>query len=114
MLAMVKLLHDKHVTLVTGTDTLAGLMLHHEFALYVRAGVTPAETLRCATIEAARVMKLDKRSGSIAAGKIADLVVIDGDPLAHIDDIGKVVSTMRGGVVFESTPLYATVGVKPM
>ena len=42
-------------------------------------------------------MKLDAKSGSIAAGKAADLVVVDGDPLARIEDAGRVVSTMRAG-----------------
>jgi imidazolonepropionase-like amidohydrolase len=110
---MVKLLHDDHVTLVCGTDSLAGLMLDHELALYVRAGLTPAEVLRIDTIEAARAMKLDKKTGSIAAGKDADLFVVDGDPLARIDDVTKVVTTVRGGVLYASAPLFTAVGVTP-
>jgi hypothetical protein len=113
LLEMVKRLHDAKITLVAGTDSLAGLMLHHELALYVRAGLSPAEALRIDTIEAARTMKLDKKSGSIAKGKVADLVVVDGDPLARISDLGAVVSTVRGGVVFASPPLYDAVGVRP-
>jgi len=113
MLAMVKMLHDEHVPLVAGTDNLAGLMLHHELALYVRAGISPADTLRIDTIDAARAMKLDKKTGSIAPGKAADMFVVDGDPLARIEDLAKVVETMRGGVIFQSAPLYAAVGVKP-
>ncbi len=113
LLAMVKLLHDAHVTLVAGTDNLAGLMLHHELALFVRAGISPVDALRFATIEPARAMKLDKKTGTIAPGKAADLFVVDGDPLAHIDDLANVVSTMRGGVLFASAPLYETVGVTP-
>ncbi len=114
LLAMVKLLRDSHVPLVAGTDNLAGLMLHHELALYVRAGITPADAIRIDTIEAARAMKIEKKTGSIAVGKAADLFVVDGDPLAHIEDLGKVVSTLRGGVLFASAPLYAAVGVKTM
>ena len=113
VLAMVKALVDAKLTVVVGTDALAGLMFHHELALYVRAGVPTADVLRMATIGAARTLELDKKSGSIAAGKAADLFVVDGDPLAHIDEVGNVVSTMRGGVVFGSPALYATVGVTP-
>jgi imidazolonepropionase-like amidohydrolase len=113
MLAMVKLLHDAHVTLVCGTDSLGGLMLDHELALYVRAGLTPAEVLRIDTIDAARTMKLDKKTGSIAAGKAADLFVVDGDPLARIDDVGKVVTTVRGGILYASAPLFSADGVAP-
>jgi imidazolonepropionase-like amidohydrolase len=114
LLALFKLLADEHVTLVAGTDALAGLFLHHELALFVRAGVTPAAALRMATLEPARVMHQEARSGSIAAGKNADLVVVDGDPLVNIADVGKVVSTMRGGVVFASPPLYEALGVRPL
>ncbi len=112
--AMVKTLADAKVQVVTGTDSFGGLTLHHELALFVRAGITPAAALRMATLDSARSMKLEKKTGSITAGKAADLFIVDGDPLAKIDDVGKVVSTMRAGVVYPSAALYATVGVKPM
>ena len=111
--AMVKALHDAKIPLVLGTDHIAGVMFHHEMALFARAGIKPAAILEMATIGAARVMKLDAKIGSIATGKRADLVVIDGDPLADIRAIRAVVSTMRGGVVYPSAPLYATAGVQP-
>jgi imidazolonepropionase-like amidohydrolase len=113
VLAMVKALADAKVAVVVGTDSLAGLMMHHELALYVRGGVKPADALRMATLDAARAMKKDKESGSVERGKVADLVILDGDPVAHIADLGKVVSTVKSGVVYASTPLYATVGVRP-
>ena len=112
LLAMTRLLHEKSVRILVGTDSLAGLMFHHEMMLLARAGITNADVLAMATIEAARAMKLEKTTGSIAAGKAADLVVIDGDPLAKLDDITKVISTMRAGVVFASKPLYTAVGIQ--
>ena len=112
LLVMTKLLHDAKVRIVVGTDTLAGVMLHHELALFVRAGLTPAETLRAATIEPARAMKQDKTSGSIAVGKTADLFIVDGDPLANIADATKIVSTVKSGVVYDCGALYDTVGVR--
>jgi imidazolonepropionase-like amidohydrolase len=57
-------------------------------------------------------MKMDKKSGSIAMGKAADLVVVDGDPLAHIADLRKPVTTVRAGVVYETRELFEAVGVK--
>ena len=113
VLAMVKALADAKIHLVVGTDALGGLMLHHELALYVRAGITPADALRMATLDAATAMKMDKKSGSIAVGKNADVFVVDGDPLAHIEEIGKVMTTVRGGVVYTSSEVYASVGVQP-
>ena len=65
------------------------------------------------TLDAARATKLDKKTGSIARGKTADLFVVDGDPLARIADVRKVVSTMRAGVLYASTPLFESVGVAP-
>jgi imidazolonepropionase-like amidohydrolase len=111
MLHMVKALHDAKVPTVTGTDALAGLYLDREIQLFVEGGLTPAEALRDATIEPAKAMRLEKKTGSIALGKAADLVVVDGDPLADIADVRKVVKTVRGGTVYPSHELFGAVGV---
>lgn len=113
LLRMIKRLHDAKVPLVAGTDNVAGLMLHHELALYERAGVPRADILRIATIDAARIMKLDGQRGSIAPGKDADLVLVDGDPLARIMDLSKTVLTIRGGTLYRAEDLYPLVGVRP-
>jgi imidazolonepropionase-like amidohydrolase len=113
LFAMVKAMHDAKITVMLGTDHIAGLMLHHEMALYARAGLSPAAILRMATIDAARAMRTDGKVGTIAPGRRADLAVIDGDPLADIRAIRAVVSTMRAGVVYPSAPLYEAVGVRP-
>jgi imidazolonepropionase-like amidohydrolase len=89
-------------------------MFHHEMALFARAGIANGEILELATLGAARALGLDKQIGSIAKGKRADLVVVDGDPLADIKAIRNVVSTMRAGVVYLAKPLYEAVGVKPV
>ncbi len=112
LLAMVKAMADQKIPVVTGTDDIGGLMLHHELALFVRAGLAPAQALRMSTIDCARATKLDSKTGTIDANKAADLVVVEGDPLANIADLAKVSSTMRGGVVYASAPLYESVGVK--
>ncbi len=111
MVSMVKALRDAKVTTVVGTDETAGLMLDHELELFVKSGLSPLEALQDATIVPARAMKLEKKSGSIAAGKAADLVVVDGDPLANVGDVQKVVTTVRGGVVYPAKDVLATVGV---
>jgi len=112
VLQMVKALHEAKVTTMVGTDSIAGLMFDHELELFVRAGVSPADALRDATIVAARAMKQDAKSGTIAAGKAADLFVVDGDPIASIADVRRVTFTVRGGVVFPSKELFETVGVR--
>jgi len=112
VLQIVKALRDAKVTTVVGTDMLAGLMLHHELALFVKGGLTPTEALRDATIVPARAMKLDKKTGTIAVGKTADLVVVDGDPLKDIADVRKVVTTVRAGVEFPAKDVLDTVSVR--
>lgn len=110
---MVKALYDAKVTLVVGTDTIAGLGLHHEMKLLARCGIPNAAILKMATVDSARAMKMDKTFGAIAAGKRADVVVIDGDPVANLADLRKVVWTVRGGVVYDPKVLFAAVSVKP-
>ena len=112
-LKMIKALYDAKIPIVAGTDSLPGLMLHRELELYVAAGLPAGDVLQIATLGAARVMKRDKTSGTIAPGKDADLVLIDGDPLARIEEIRRVVTVVRGGVVFPSAELYQSMGVRP-
>lgn len=113
ILGLVRALWQAKVPLMLGTDHIGGVMLHHEMALFVKAGIPPRDVLRMATLDAARALKLDKQIGTIAAGKRADLVVVDGDPLADIHAIRKTVFTMRGGVLYRSDALYGAIGVKP-
>lgn len=113
MLAMVKLLAASKVPVVLGTDHIGGVMFHHEMELFVRAGLTPKEVLRLATIDSARVLGLDKTIGTVTAGKRADLVVVATDPVANIADIRKTVYTMRAGVLYRTDALYAAANVAP-
>ena len=111
---LVKALYDAGVTLVAGTDALAGFTLHRELELYVDSGIPAPDVLRIATLGAARVMKRDRDLGSVAPGKLADLILVDGDPAARISDIRRVVLTVKDGVVYDPAGLWREVGVKPV
>ncbi|HRC56468.1 MAG TPA: amidohydrolase family protein, partial [Kofleriaceae bacterium] len=113
LLQMTKALVDAKVRVVIGTDALAGLMYHHELRLFARAGIPAAEILRMATILPARYLGMERQHGSIAVGEIADLVVIEGDPLARIADLGNTVTVMRAGIAYSCGALYAAIGVRP-
>jgi imidazolonepropionase-like amidohydrolase len=76
--------------------------LDKEFAALVRAGMTPLQALQSATINAADLLDLSDRIGTLEAGKYADLIAISGDPLRDINDMEKVVFVMRGGRVFRN------------
>ena len=113
MLKLLKALHDAGVTIIPGTDALAGYMLHHELELYARAGIAPAEVLRSATWTSAQVMGVESNRGAIAAGKYADMILIDGDPTRDIADINKIDTTIKGGKVYDPVKIEAALGILP-
>ncbi len=113
LLRMVKIMYDAGITIVPGTDSLAGFGLHRELELYVEAGIPPAKVLQIATLGSARVMKKDAQLGSIQPGKLADLILIDGDPASNISDIRRVRVVMKDGKTFYPADIYKAVGIQP-
>jgi Amidohydrolase family len=107
-------LHQAGVTIVAGTDqAVPGHSLHRELELYVEAGLSPMEAIQAATIVPARVMKRNKDLGTIEAGKVADLIFVDGDPLADIHALRKIVTVVAGGRCYETKTLWPLAGFKP-
>ena len=113
LLRMIKMLYDAGVPIVAGTDALPGFALHRELELYAEAGIPAGEVLRIATLGAARVMKRDAELGSIAPGKLADMILIDGDPTRRIGDVRRVSLVVKDGNVYDTAALYKTIGVRP-
>jgi imidazolonepropionase-like amidohydrolase len=97
------------VPIVAGTDGY-GMELVRELELYVEGGMTPAEALATATIAAARNVKADRRTGSIVAGKEADLLLVDGDPSVRIGDLRHVDQVMSDGVLMDGAALRDAAG----
>jgi hypothetical protein len=114
MLAMVRALHDNGIRIVAGTDSTAGFGLHRELELYSLAGIPNLDILRAATIVPAQVMKRDKDFGTIETGKVADVILVDGQPDQKISDIRRVTLTVKGGVVYDPAALCSEIGVKPV
>jgi imidazolonepropionase-like amidohydrolase len=113
MLRLLKALYDAGVTIIPGTDSLAGYELHHELELYARAGIPPAEVLRLATLTSAQVIGANAERGVIAPGKLADLILIDGDPSTQISDINKVTLVIKGGRIYDPARIEQTLGIAP-
>ncbi len=113
MLEVVKAMHDKGIPMVAGTDMgFPGYSVARELELYVMAGLTPIEALQTATISPARVMHMDKQTGSIKRGKQADLLILDADPLAEIRNIRKVWMVIKEGQPYDPQVLHRMVGFK--
>jgi imidazolonepropionase-like amidohydrolase len=81
--------------------------------LYVEAGFTPMEALQAATLVPAKVMGLEKETGTIEPGKRADLVILGANPLDNVSNIRRTEKVIQGGVVYDSAPLWQTVGFQP-
>ncbi|HEY6941579.1 amidohydrolase family protein, partial [Dokdonella sp.] len=113
MLALLKALHDAGVTIIPGTDALAGYQLHHELELYANAGIAPADVLRMATLTPAEVMGVTRDRGVIAPGKYADLLLVDGDPTRDIGDIRKVATVVKGGKLYDTAAIERALGITP-
>jgi imidazolonepropionase-like amidohydrolase len=92
---------------VSGTDTPNAINLHGELMSYVMAGMTPFEALKAATVNAALALNVD--TGTIEAGKLADLIVVEGDPLRDIASAHKVKRVIANGRVYEMTQLITGV-----
>ena len=107
---LLRALSERDALLVTGTDAPFvpyGAGLHAEFRLYARAGVSAATILHQATMKSAEAAGVLQDLGSVEAGKLADLVIVDGDPLADIRDLDKVVMTIKHGYRYPLDTLLA-------
>jgi imidazolonepropionase-like amidohydrolase len=98
------------VQMLAGTDcpnpyVYPGFSLHEELGLLVRSGLTPAEALRTATINPARFLGLTDSLGTVATGKVADLVLLDANPLDDIANTKRIRAVIRGGHLLDRKAL---------
>jgi imidazolonepropionase-like amidohydrolase len=113
-LDILRALHRAGVPIVAGTDqAVPGHSIHREMEVYVSAGFTPMEAIQSATILPARAMKLEKVVGTVEAGKRADLIIVDGDPLADIRNLRRVVTVVHAGRAYDTAKLWRMVGFEP-
>jgi imidazolonepropionase-like amidohydrolase len=101
------------ITVTMGTDAgnpgvLHGPSIFREMELMASAGLTPAQILRAATTNGARAMRLDAKLGRIAPGQLADLVLLDADPLADVKNLNKISRVIKGGIVYDPTQLISS------
>lgn len=113
--ANLKKVFDSGIPVVMGSDTsgggmgtLLGLASQAELTLLVESGLSPREALQTATVNAARMVGMDKEQGTIEPGKLADLLILDADPLADISNITRIYRVVKGGVVYDPAALRTT------
>jgi len=109
MVQLLGKMHKAGVPIVAGTDG-AGIELVHELEIYLDAGFTPAEAIAAATIVPARLVGQDKTTGSIKEGKVADLVLVEGDPSKRMGDLRQTRVIVLGGKMLDADALRTAAG----
>jgi imidazolonepropionase-like amidohydrolase len=103
------------ITVALGTDagnpgTLHGPGIFREAAYMARAGLSPRDVLRSATVNGAALLQMEKDLGAVAPGRLADLVVLDADPLAGVDNLAAVHRVVKGGQVIDPDEILRALG----
>lgn len=109
MKKFLKALYDNGITILAGTD---GGIVQHELEVYSECGIPNYDVLRMATYFPAKEYGLLDKYGTIAPGKVANLILIDGDPKKNIKDIRKVFLTIKEGKIYSPKKIYTAYGWK--
>jgi hypothetical protein len=114
IIATTKILHDKGVFIVFGTDTGGAFSYHRELEIYQDKGImTAAEILKRATYDCAKYTGQDQRMGSIEKGKLADFFLIPGDPTQSIKAIKTISMVVKDGAFYYPSEVYPKFGIQP-
>jgi hypothetical protein len=113
MIEFVGRLYRAGVPIVAGTDAWPGITLPGELGLYAQAGLTAAQVLQVATRNGALYTRTSADRGSIEVGKLADLILVDGDPTRDIGDIYKIALVLTQGHWIAPPEVHAELGLTP-
>ncbi|WP_213982227.1 amidohydrolase family protein [Sphingomonas sp. dw_22] len=110
---LLKLLHDRGILLLPGTDDQTGLSVHRELEIYGEAGIPIPEVLRLGTLAPEQYMGRDQELGSIARGKRADFLLLPGDPTKDLRELHRIAMVVKDGTIYFPSEIYPAFGVKP-
>ncbi len=108
-----KLLHDRGIRLLPGTDDQTGLSVHRELQIYHEAGISIPDVLRLATLSPEQYLGRDQELGSVARGKIADFILLPGNPLTDLGELHRIAMVVKDGTIYFPAEIYPAFGVKP-
>ncbi|MDE2561309.1 MAG: amidohydrolase family protein [Sphingomonadales bacterium] len=110
---VLKIMQKRGIFIVPGTDTGGAFTLHRELELYTGLGMTPAQVLARDTLGVQRYMGRDQSLGSIAKGKLADFILVPGNPVQDIKAIKTIAMVVKDGMVYFPTEVYPEFGIRP-
>jgi len=113
LMAALRMLHDAGLRIVPGTDDVPGFMLHSELEVYGRAGIPNAQVLQIATLNCARYLGRDQELGSVERGKLADLMLVAGDPTQDLSTLRQVRMVIKDGAVVFPEEVYSAMSIQP-
>lgn len=107
LLKNLKKMHDYGITIAAGTDAgnvgvIHGASMFREIKLMTKAGLTPQEAISCATLNGAKLLGFEDKLGSIESGKLADLVVLNSNPLENIENLSDIELVVKNGEIFNA------------
>jgi imidazolonepropionase-like amidohydrolase len=109
----IRMLNDKGVMIVPGTDTGGSFTYHRELELYQTVGMTAPQILKRATWDMAHYLGQDQQLGSIEKGKLADFFLVPGDPTKDIKAIKSITMVVKDGTVYFPAEVYPAFGIEP-
>jgi hypothetical protein len=113
ILATVRMLNDRGVMIVPGTDTGGSFSYHRELELLQKIGLSAPQVLKRATLDMARYTGRDQRLGSVEKGKLADFFLVPGDPTKDLKAIKTIAMVVKDGAVYFPDEVYPRFGIKP-
>ncbi len=109
---LIRRLYAHGIPLIAGTDNSAGTTFRRELEMYELAGIPAPRVLQIATIDAARFMREDRDHGSLAVGKVADVLIVTGKPAEKIGDLAGIETVIRGGRLYRVSELQEAAGMR--
>ncbi|NNM76109.1 amidohydrolase family protein [Sphingomonas sp. ID1715] len=109
----IRMLNDRGIMIVPGTDTGGAFTYHRELELYQDVGMTPAQILKRATWDMAAYLGQDQQLGSIEKGKLADFFLVPGDPTKQLKAIKTIAMVVKDGTIYFPSEVYPEFGIKP-